>query len=465
MRRPLVPLVALTALAAVLRFATLDVQSFWLDEAVTAHLVRLPLGDMLDRLPDSESTPPLYYLLAWVWERLFGHGEVGLRSLSALLGTATVPVVFAAARELLWERAALAAAALAATSPLLVWYSQEARAYALLVLLGALSFLFFARVLRRGEGLLWWAVASALALATHYFAAFPLAAEAVWLLAACGRRALPAVLAVGASGAALVPLAVAQSDNPKFIEESGLGTRALQLPKQFLVGFDAPLEIALGVLGAVAAAGALALLWRSGDRRRALPAAAVALAAAGLPLLLAVAGEDYFVTRNALPALVPALILLGAGAERSRALLGVLLALGLFCVVAVAVEPSYQREDWRGAAEALGPVPPGGRAIVLSPASGGTAFELYRPDAVLMPGPGAAVSEVVLVGLAPRVAGESRTPPRTAPAPVGFRLVQRENADTFTLLRFRAPRPLGETPPGLNGVRLGIPSAVVLLER
>ena len=70
----------------VLRFATLDGQSFWLDEAYTVRLLDQPLGDMLADLPDQESAPPLYYLLAWPWGQVLGLGEAGLRSLSALLG-------------------------------------------------------------------------------------------------------------------------------------------------------------------------------------------------------------------------------------------------------------------------------------------------------------------------------------------------------------------------------------------
>jgi mannosyltransferase len=126
--RHLQALVGLTAVAAALRFATLGVQSFWFDEAVTVGLVERDLGEMLERIPDSESTPPLYYLLAWGWTTLVGTGEVGLRSLSALLGTATVPVAYAAARTLVSRRAGLVAAALVAVNPFLVWYSQEGRA-------------------------------------------------------------------------------------------------------------------------------------------------------------------------------------------------------------------------------------------------------------------------------------------------------------------------------------------------
>src|SRR5829696_10318840 len=125
-------LAGIVVLAGVLRFATLDGQSYWFDEATTVRLLRMNLGDMLAAIPDSESTPPLYYVVAWVWTQIFGTGEVGLRSLSALAGTATVPVVYAIGTRAVSPRAGLIAAGLTAANPLLVWYSQEARAYALL---------------------------------------------------------------------------------------------------------------------------------------------------------------------------------------------------------------------------------------------------------------------------------------------------------------------------------------------
>src|SRR5206468_11461003 len=104
----------------------------------------------------------------------------------ALLGVAAVSVAYLSGRELISGRAGLVAAAVVATNPLLVWYGQEARAYAMLVLLSGLASLFFARALRGGKPSdLWlWAISSALATATHYFALFPFLAEAAWLLRA-----------------------------------------------------------------------------------------------------------------------------------------------------------------------------------------------------------------------------------------------------------------------------------------
>ena len=169
-------LAGVTAAGAALRFATLGVQSFWLDEAVTHQLVARSLGGMLRAIPHSESTPPLYYLLAWAWARVFGSGEVGLRSLSALFGTATIVAVAMVARRLAGNRAAVVAGALVAANPLLIWYSQEARAYALLVALCALS----VWLAQRGDWRLW-ALTSALALATHYFAVFVVVPELAWI--------------------------------------------------------------------------------------------------------------------------------------------------------------------------------------------------------------------------------------------------------------------------------------------
>ena len=55
-----------------------------------------------------------------------------------------VPVVYGAGAKLVSRRAGLIAAALTACSPLLIWYSQEARSYEMLVLMASVSLLAFA---------------------------------------------------------------------------------------------------------------------------------------------------------------------------------------------------------------------------------------------------------------------------------------------------------------------------------
>src|SRR4051794_12347257 len=381
---------ALTIAAACIRFATIDVQSYWFDEALTAKLLAMPFGDMLSSIPDTELTPPLYYVLAWPWAHVFGAHEAALRAFSALIGIAVVPVSYLAARELVTRAAGLAAAALVAFNPLLVWYSQEARPYSLLVLLCALSLLFFLRGWRpRARRDLWlWALVSALALLTHYFAAFLVVPEGLWL-AWKWRPRLPALLAgaaVAAVGAALIPLAAHERSKigTGYIEGLSLRRRAIGVPEDYLTGlvvkFDDTWE---QLLDAFAIAVAVAGGWLAWSRARAgaLIPAALALVAAGVPFLLAVAGEDYLNTRNVIAACLPFLIVIAAGfsaARRGIAIAGTvaLAATGIAATIVIAADADYQRSDFRGAAEALGPAH-GPRAVVVPSIAGEVAFGRY----------------------------------------------------------------------------------------
>ncbi|MGZ4262242.1 MAG: glycosyltransferase family 39 protein [Solirubrobacteraceae bacterium] len=192
-------LIGLVALAALIRVLVIDNQSFWMDEALTAYETHSSFGGMLGTVAHVETTPPLYFVLVWAWAHLFGSSEVGLRSLSTLAGIALVPIAFVTARELVSRWAGVLAAAFVAVNPFLVWYSQEARAYSLLTLLSGTGMLLAIRAVKRPGGRLYagWALASALALATHYFAVFLIVPEALVLLRLAPRRRTAAT-AVGA---------------------------------------------------------------------------------------------------------------------------------------------------------------------------------------------------------------------------------------------------------------------------
>ena len=193
----------------------------------------------MDAVGFSESAPPLYYALAWVWTQVTGTGEFGLRSLSALAGVATIPVAYLIGIELRGRRAGLAAAALVAVNPMLLWYSQEARAYALLALLGAISLLYCARPCGAAPAVTrLWGVASGLALATHYFAIFVVAAEALWLLRRHGRASVPGLGIVALFGLALAPLAIHQMSygHAEWIGNFTLGHRLWETAATFVVG-------------------------------------------------------------------------------------------------------------------------------------------------------------------------------------------------------------------------------------
>ena len=410
---------ALVAVAAVLRFYGIGHQGFWFDEANTAQLVQFSPGKMLGLIPRTESTPPLYYCVVWVWARVFGHGEAGLRSLSALCGVLVVPVAYLVGARLLGRRAGLIAAALTACSPLLIWYSQEARSYSMLVLLTGLSLLAFvtARDTPAPGALALWVLSCALALATHYFAAVAVGPQAAWLLAE-HRERRPVRVAVGVvalCGLSLIPLAVSQNGtgHDSWIASAPLGLRLRQIVPQFLIGTGSPARTVLrdAAIGLVVIA--LALLAADGPsarRRGAGVAGGLALAGLALGLLLIPAGFDDLISRNIIALWLPAALVIAAGLSVQRfAPLGVaatvaLCAIGLTAAVGVAVDRNLQRPDWRYVARAVGstsPPRPGvaGRAILLQHYRTLLPLSLYLPGLRVMPPAGARVTEFDVVSI------------------------------------------------------------------
>jgi uncharacterized membrane protein len=457
----------LTALAAVLRLYRLGHQGFWFDEGNTALLVHLSPGKMLGLIPQSESTPPLYYCVAWVWARVFGYGEVGLRSLSAVAGILTVPIAFAAATKLASRRTGLIAAALVAFNPLLIWYSQEARSYELLVLFSALSLLAFAYVLDRPtpRASLGWVLASALALATHYYAILIVVPEAAWLLAVHRRRrpVQVAFAVVALCGLALIPLAISQerTGRSNWIAHAPLARRVNEIAPQFVIGFGSP---AYGVLEPLALAlavfGLVLLAFRSDrfERGGAILAGGLAIAGFILNLVLVAGGIDDLITRNVLAIWFPAAIAVAGGFSATRAhLMGLaaataLCAIGIVAALAVAHERNLQRPDWRPVARLLGAHPASGpRLILVQHYRDLLPLSLYLPKLKFLLAPGARVSELDVVSFtSPKSAGfcwwgsacNLWPSEMQAGYPIpGFTAVSRRRVNQFTVLRLTASRP------------------------
>jgi mannosyltransferase len=435
-------------------------------------------GDMLHAVRESESNPPLYYVLAWAWAKAFGTGEVGLRSLSALFGAATVPVGYLIGRQLASRRAGLVLAALIAVNPMLIWYSQEARSYAPLVFFGALALYFFARALDTGGGrdLALWAIASALALCSHYFAVFAVAIEAVWLLLALRARwrlVWPASAAVCAAGLALLPLANSQT-NPThigWIENSPLPERLWETAVSFLVGetghviAEAPRErYALVPIVLIAAALALVAVRGTGrERRGSALGLTLGLGMAGLTALAALAGKDYVVERNLLPALIPLLAAAAigfalAGARR----LGVLLAVALCAYwlafdVHVTQTPNLQRPDFRTVTEELGQPSEGRRAIVTWKLAADPVRYYLHDQAVRMYGGEERIDEIAVL----------RKPLATGlpiNLPPSFHQIGRLRADRLTLITYASPHPVRIPFHILHALPTGFGAEAVLLD-
>lgn len=153
-----------------------------------------------------ELSPPLYFVAAWLVERL-GDSVHALRLVSLLAGTAAIPMTYLLGRWTVSCRAGVAGAAVMALSPYLIFYSTEARAYALLTLLLLASTLALLKALRDG-GRSWWttyAVCSCAAMYTHYIAAFVLLAQVIWAWSAHHEARKPLIASNFAAAIAFLP--------------------------------------------------------------------------------------------------------------------------------------------------------------------------------------------------------------------------------------------------------------------
>jgi 4-amino-4-deoxy-L-arabinose transferase-like glycosyltransferase len=470
-------LLGVIAGAAALRFLSLGSQSYHHDEVITAmRVIPGSFTHMLHEVRVSESNPPLYYALAWGWAKAFGRGEFELRALSALCGVATVPVAYLVGRELASRRTGLVLAAFVAVNPMLIWYSQEARSYALLVFFCAVSLYFFLRALEeaRGRDLALWAVASSLAICSHYFAVFLVAIEAAFLLYALRsfwRLVLPALALVAATGAALLPLIVAQvnATHIGWIENSPLPTRFLEAGASFLIGetghmIAEPTRYPFALVPAAAVVVALVLLALRADwheRRGAGVALVLGLGVVALAGLAALLGKDYVVERNLLPALLPLAAVVAVGCSlvagrRLGAVVAILLcAYWLAFDVYVTQTPNLQRPDLRTLSQEIGParVP---RAIV-SWKLAADPIRWYLPGEVpRMYGGRDRVREVDVV-----------SKPSAARRPVNlgrsFREVQRFRLDRLTLTRYVSKKPMELSFPQLSALHTGFGDNAVVL--
>lgn len=122
--------------SALVRFHDLDAQSFWNDEGSSYVQATRSFADIADNAA-RDIHPPGYYWLLAIWRGLTGDSEFALRALSAFASILTVAFTFSIGRQLFNPAAGLAAALLVAFNTFSIYYSQEARMYALLALWSA----------------------------------------------------------------------------------------------------------------------------------------------------------------------------------------------------------------------------------------------------------------------------------------------------------------------------------------
>jgi mannosyltransferase len=190
-----------------LRFYNLGFQSLWLDEIYTAiesdpayreHQLSYYLHNI-------DQQPPLFFLLERISIFLFGNNETSLRIIPALAGTGSILGMYLVGREVHSKPVGLYAALFIAVNAFGIYYSNEARPYALALFFSLLSwyyFLKFTRTLSIRDGLSY-AVVTLLTLYSSYFAMLVVGAQVLiavvlWIDASNKRKF---ALRLGSAGA------------------------------------------------------------------------------------------------------------------------------------------------------------------------------------------------------------------------------------------------------------------------
>ena len=215
---------------AALGVRLLVVRGFWLDEATSGYDSRLSYTGMLHQLLH-DNHPPLEYSILWVVAHTVGSTQTDLRIPEIVLGTLLIPMLYLAGKALYHERVGVLAAAFGTVGALAVWYAQEARMYALFMLLATVTIWALARIIATQRRRYWavWAIAGTAMIWTQWFASLAVGTEILilaWLMLRDrpGRRPLlrlgVAVTAVVIACAPGVPLLLTQFRNN---QANGLG--------------------------------------------------------------------------------------------------------------------------------------------------------------------------------------------------------------------------------------------------
>jgi 4-amino-4-deoxy-L-arabinose transferase-like glycosyltransferase len=344
-------------------------------------------SSMWSLVVNHEKTPPLGFILGWLTAHI-GSPATWMRLPALLAGTATIPLVGLLARRCATPLTGLVAAALVATSPFLMFYGIEARAYGLAACLSCASVLLLLTASDHGGKRRWaaWALVTSLALLSHYTAVFVILASVAWALVSQRRLLKPLLLSGvgvlllvswwipsfvtqwGHSGSEarrignLAPLALSTLGNitTRALVGHPLWSSLQTTPTSTIPGTPALVMIISGL--------AIALIvglvtWLRSDRRSLRPKSETVLLAmcavatpVGLVLLSLEPGKTLLLPRNlicSLPATAALVAVPVAKLKRQLALLSTLLIAGGLLIGSVLELTDYGRPNMRAAANAI----------------------------------------------------------------------------------------------------------------
>ncbi len=407
--------VVVVLLGGLLRLYHVTALSLWVDEGITVMFSHLSWPVVLGLHGGYDAHPPLYYALVKLVARVAPDTIAG-RLVSVVAGTATLAVLYLLVSRLAGKWVALAAALVLAVSPSHIWYSQEARQYALNVLLVLLSYLAlvaYAQLGRRAWAVLYGA-SLVLAMYVEYSALFALAPQALLILATFKRQRRRALVLLGA---AIVAALLFAPWLPSLAVQAGPQSSQGQFALSPAKVFDALVSFSGVAANAVAFAGPTVPPWNMWPALQGLlllglvPAivAGVFVLARGYPRGLLVAAclavgtivvalgvslrYPSFAERTVLYAVPGWAIIAGAAlagrpssqlASRALRLIGRVSAAYIVVVSLVTVNALYadaQKQDWRGLAADTATAARTGWPVITIPSVTSALIDAYQPYA------------------------------------------------------------------------------------
>lgn len=160
----------LTAIGCALRLYQLGFNSIWLDEAYTISIAWMSLAAAWTLISTTDFMPPLFYWLEH-YMLVLGDSEYIVRLLPAVFGTLTIPIIYLVGKEFADEFAGIIIAGAFTFSPFLIYYSQEARSYSMVLLFCAILMLAYLHAIKTNGYLSWFicSIIATLAFWTHFY--------------------------------------------------------------------------------------------------------------------------------------------------------------------------------------------------------------------------------------------------------------------------------------------------------
>lgn len=147
--------------------------SLWLDEAFSIFQAQKDIGEIIEACKVDQN-PPLYLILLHYWMDIFGMSEFSVRGFSIFFSSLTPVALFIGLRKYLGFGVTLFAALLFSFSDVHFFYANEARTFALVGFLCAVSFGLFFRCFYKGSYLFYTllGLVNLTAIYCHYIAVF-----------------------------------------------------------------------------------------------------------------------------------------------------------------------------------------------------------------------------------------------------------------------------------------------------